>query len=161
MMTSPQFFQGLVFHAGLNATENTFVLDVRHLREIVEMQKIHHLPGATAQEPGFILIRQEPVALLDLAAMCGIGSVETGAVVLVLEASGKKVGLKVGVFEDIEDFDRDGLQYPLHTLAQPQWVSGLVKTGKAHVAMLLNAPLLVSKSSRAASDSEALELPTT
>lgn len=157
MMTSTAVFKGLVFHAGAQLGEHTFIVDVRNLREIVEVQKVHHMPGATPQEPGFILVRQEPVTLLDLAALCGLPSVESGAVVLVLESGSKKVGVRVGLFEDIENIDPSLVQNPLGGLSQPEWVTGLVKTAKGDVALLIDAPSLISRAGRKDTDGAALQ----
>ena len=84
-----------------------FAIDVRHLREVMIVEKLTAVPGAPAFVRGVASLRGEVLAILDVAPVLGLPSCGGGPAgkALVLEPASGQVAIVVDEVLGLETFD--------------------------------------------------------
>ena len=79
-------------------SDQTFGADVRFVREIVDVKKITPMPGAPGDVLGLIDLRNESIAIIDLAGRFGLPGAEgedARIIVLTFHGNGKEHSLGI------------------------------------------------------------------
>jgi purine-binding chemotaxis protein CheW len=84
-----------------------FAIDVRHLREVMIVEKLTAVPGAPAFLRGLASLRGEVLAILDVAPVLGLPSCGVGLAgkALVIEPASGQVAIVVDEVLGLETFD--------------------------------------------------------
>jgi chemotaxis signal transduction protein len=84
-----------------------FAIDVRHLREVMIVEKLTAVPGAPDFLRGVASLRGEVLAILDVAPVLGLPSCGVGPAgkALVLEPASRQVAIVVDEVLGLETFD--------------------------------------------------------
>ena len=84
-----------------------FAIDVRHLREVMIVDKLTAVPGAPAFVRGVASLRGEILAILDVAPVLGLPPCGVGvpSKALVLEPASRQVAIVVDEVLGLETFD--------------------------------------------------------
>lgn len=82
--------------------EQTFAVEVRSVREILDLQRISRLPNAPSDVMGVIDVRGEGIAVVDLAARLGIrlGGRDGEGRIIVFELEQGAISTPIGVTAD-------------------------------------------------------------
>lgn len=145
---SQDVIHGLVVYAGeAHAKEPAYVIEAGSIQELRGLGEIHKLPGCTPREPGYVLVRDEPVPLLDLRVLCPALSPSEQAVVVVVHHEGKLMGLIVGALDDMHHFPASEARNPGDAGVSLPWVKHLLKTSKEEIALVLDIPYMMAHKS--------------
>lgn len=145
---SQDVLHGLAVYSGQShVTEPAYVIEAASIQELRELGEIHKLPGCTPREPGYVLVREEPVPLLDLRVLCPSSMPAEQAVVVVTHHEGKLLGLVVGALDDMRHFPTSEIRSPGDAGISLPWVKHLLKTPKDEIALVLDIPYLMANKS--------------
>ncbi len=127
----------------------TYAINVSMVREVIRARAVTRVPGAPNAMRGLVNVRGMVVTVLDLATCLGGSRHETearaqlpGSIVL-LEQSGRLVGLAVDSVRDVRPLDDVGLGDDSNAFCDKgAFVQGLASAGGELVTMLDVAALL-------------------
>ena len=118
----------LTFDLGIQ----TLGVEVRNVREILDMQKITPLPNAPREVLGVVDVRGSSIPVVDLKSRLGIPSIEEGqdARIVVIEvAEGrtrKPLGILADRVRDVAQISEDEIE-PCPSVGNGQWDSGILQ----------------------------------
>lgn len=124
-------------------SDQFFAVDVRNVREVLDIQTISKLPNAPPDVIGMIDVRGEGIAILDIASRLGMGlkDAET-ARMIVFELSHNNESVPIGVVADrvldvvdIHDSDVEAAP-PTMTSWSTDTISGVARLGQDVVIIL-------------------------
>jgi purine-binding chemotaxis protein CheW len=105
-----------------------FAVDVRHLREVMVVERLTAIPGVPSFVRGLLNLRGEVLTLLDVAPALGLpaGGLGSGSKALVLEPASSQVAVGVEQVVGLETFDEFGPGEDAALMEQPisemRWV---------------------------------------
>lgn len=121
-----------------------FAIDVRNVREILDMQRISGLPNAPHDVVGMIDVRNQGIAIVDLADRLGmVLEDEKAGRIIVLEMGDPENRVPVGVIADkvlnVFEISPDGIEPAPATLSSwdPAVVQGVTRQNGALVILLV------------------------
>lgn len=85
------------------AAGEMYACDLGVVREIVRVRPVTRLPGTPAWVMGIMNLRGTLLTVVDLSARLGGTDVRPPAVVMVVEAAGRRIGLGVEAVVDVAD----------------------------------------------------------
>ena len=112
--------------------EQTLGVEVRHVREILDMQRITPLPNAPMDVQGVVDVRGASVPVVDLRARLGIPSIESGheARIVVIEiGSGshrKPLGILADRVRNVDQIPADEIE-PCPSIGVGHWDSSILQ----------------------------------
>lgn len=134
---------GLQTYMTFQLSDQYFAVDVRNVREVLDIQTISKLPNAPSDVIGMIDVRGEGIAILDIASRLGMGlkGAET-ARMIVFELSHNDENVPIGVVADrvldvvdIHDSDIEAAP-PTMTSWSTDTISGVARLGQDVVIIL-------------------------
>jgi purine-binding chemotaxis protein CheW len=117
----------------LRAGGHRFGVGIENVREIIPPRPLTRLPGSAPYVRGLINLRGRILTVLDLAMRMGLEPVDTGygVSVVVLERSGRVVGLVVDEVERIAEVEAGAVDASVETLrtagVDRSWLRGLTE----------------------------------
>ncbi len=115
-------------------------LDVRKIREVLEIKKISWVPGTPNYVLGVVNLRGEILSIIDLGRYFGLdGSSRTvDSRIIVVEANRVEAGLLVDFVSDIIQVEPEEIQPPLVTLnrIKSEYIHGEISFEDKLIAML-------------------------
>ena len=121
-----------------------FAVDVHNVREILDMQVISGLPNAPHDVVGMIDVRNQGIAIVDIASRLGmVLEDETKGRIIVFEISGPAGRVPVGVIADkvlnVAEISMKDVESPPTTLSSwdPSIVQGVTRQDGSLVILLL------------------------
>ena len=125
--------------------EQTLGVEVRHVREILDMQRITRLPNAPMDVLGVVDVRGTSVPVLDLKARLGISSFESSddAQIVVIEfADGsqrKPLGILADRVRNVDQIPADEIE-PCPSIGAGHWdssvIAGLSRRGSDMIVLI-------------------------
>lgn len=128
----------------VRAGERLFALPLDRVQEVVPARPLTPIPGAGAAVSGMVNVRGRVLPVVDLAAALHLDSAATGPDhrLLVVQHSGREVGLGVEDVIRIERVAVDDLTALRGALSEGEWMGGTA-TLEAGEARLLEADRLL------------------
>ncbi|MBI4743889.1 MAG: chemotaxis protein CheW [Actinobacteria bacterium] len=116
-------------------------LDLKKIREILEIKKITKVPGAADYVLGVINLRGNVLAIIDLGRYFGLGKssiITDDSRIIVVESNKIEAGLLVDSVNDIIQIEPEEIQPPLITLnrIKSEYIYGEVSFNDKLIAML-------------------------
>jgi purine-binding chemotaxis protein CheW len=115
-------------------------LDVRKIREVLEVKKVSWVPGTPDYVLGVVNLRGEILSIIDLGKYFGLdGSSHTiDSRIIVVEANRVEAGLLVDFVSDIIRVEPEEIQPPLVTLnrIKSEYICGEISFEDKLIAML-------------------------
>ncbi len=120
----------------------TFAVEVRHVREVLDLQPVTQLPNAPGEVVGMIDVRGESVAVVDLGARLGMMRErdEIGRIVVFeMGAEARPIGAVADRVLDVVEIPEAAVEPTPQTATgwRPEAVVGVARVGGA-MAMLLD-----------------------
>lgn len=125
--------------------EQILGVEVRHVREILDMRKITRLPNAPVDMRGVVDVRGVSVPVVDLKSRLGIPAVETGrdARIVVIEIGTETGRTPIGILADrvrkVDQIPRDEIE-PCPGIGAGKWdgniLQGLSRRGPDLIVLL-------------------------
>lgn len=112
--------------------EQTLGVEVRHVREILDMQKITRLPNAPMDVQGVVDVRGVSVPVVDLKARLGIAAIESGqdARIVVIEiaagAERKPLGILADRVRNVDQIPASEIE-PCPSIGVGHWDSSILQ----------------------------------
>ncbi len=126
--------------------DQVYGLEIQHVREIVDMQKITKVPGMSDYIKGLINLRGQVIPVLDVRLRFGMESREYDprTCIVVVEVNETMVGLIVDRVADVQIIPNDRIQAPPSTgdSGKDQFIKGLGKIDDT-VKLLLDIEKLI------------------
>lgn len=125
--------------AVINVGSEEFGLDIASVVEILQAQRIYHLPQLPSFFSGVINIRKDVVPLVDLRLRFGLSPSSRRERVVVVRLGNEKVGLLVDGVEEIIDIQPGEESSPPSLVRglKAEYLNGLARRGE-RIIILLN-----------------------
>lgn len=132
----------LTFHLGAE----TYGIEIRHVREIIGIQKITEVPEMPEFIKGVINLRGQVIPVMDVRARFHMSNREYDdrTCVVVVEVKGNTIGLVVDTVSEVADIPDNEVSPPprVSKAASSRYIKGMGKSGDA-VKILLDADRLL------------------
>lgn len=152
MFTQKKFDQGTEVEEDSSSTyltfdlgEQTLGVEVRHVREILDMQRITRLPNAPMDVLGVVDVRGASVPVLDLKSRLGIPSIDGSeeARIVVIEitigSQRKPLGILADRVRNVDQIPADEIE-PCPSIGIGQWdtsiLEGLSRRGSELIVLI-------------------------
>lgn len=123
-----------------------FAIDLRHVREVFELESVTPVPGMPASLVGVANLRGTVVPLTDLRSVLGVTATASPKYVVVVRHGAQQIGILIDEVPEIRTIHADDLlaaTAPGVTESRP-FLSGLVKIGDRMSGVVEISRLLAS-----------------
>jgi purine-binding chemotaxis protein CheW len=99
-------------YLAFNVNEEEYALEVRHVTEIVRLQKTFAVPDVPPYIRGVINLRGKVIPLLDVRARFGLGESQYNdrTVIVVIEHDETRIGLVVDAVSDVSEIPPESIE---------------------------------------------------
>jgi purine-binding chemotaxis protein CheW len=133
-------------YLAFNVSEEEYALEVRHVTEIVRLQKAFAVPDVPPFIRGVINLRGKVIPLLDVRARFGLGESQYNdrTVIVVIEHDDTRIGLVVDAVSDVSEIPPESIEpCPKRAHQTSSLVRGVSKRGE-RVNLILDVASLLA-----------------